>query len=385
MSKASPVPFSSDGGSSPEPAGRVAPWVPAHRLQTVAALVDHPLPFKATTGGSEGEELHSAAKPPKPRSRHQRRGSWHATSAEDVSALVASDSEAVALSGTAAGRAAAPARRRNKRSVKQAVAAIREASAELDPAVAEKAIATLSGTASAAAPAHTSGQHERRGRRMSHDGQAAVDDSAAAGAAAAAAGWVQDSHADGGQGGEVEGGKKRRHRQRRKSTGSRRQSLDFGNREGMAGGSPEDDDSQHHRGKGAAAGAAKPGKGQQKHEQEKQQQQQAKEKKEKKDYAAWAAATPEFRAEAAAARHAAGNARHSMAGATTAMLGTSPRPGTSPIRFMSLNVGGSVGGDPAHHHAGDHSQRIARGPDGTRGFAMGRGRAATPPPGAVAK
>jgi hypothetical protein len=90
-------------------------------------------------------------------------------------------------------------------------------------------------------------------------------------------------------------------------------------------------------------------------------------KKEKKDYASWAAATPEFRA---AAKHSGGGSSNSS---SSAALGSSPaRAGLSPLR--------ASGGGVASGHDGDSHVRIARMPDGTRGFGMGRGRALTPPP-----
>ncbi|WIA36582.1 hypothetical protein OEZ86_007872 [Tetradesmus obliquus] len=96
-------------------------------------------------------------------------------------------------------------------------------------------------------------------------------------------------------------------------------------------------------------------------------------KKEKKDYASWAAATPEFRAAAAAVKHSGGGNGNSSS--SSAALGSSPaRAGLSPMR--ASGGGGSV----ASGHDGDSHVRIARMPDGSRGFGMGRGRALTPPP-----
>ena len=100
-------------------------------------------------------------------------------------------------------------------------------------------------------------------------------------------------------------------------------------------------------------------------------------KKEKKDYASWAAATPEFRAVAAAAKHSSGGG---VAGGSPAMLSTSPvrSPGMmSPMRGQGGGFAPQAPGSPAPGHI-HHLEHTARGPDGTRGFALGRGRPMTP-------
>jgi hypothetical protein len=68
-------------------------------------------------------------------------------------------------------------------------------------------------------------------------------------------------------------------------------------------------------------------------------------------------------------------------------LGTSPaRAGLSPSR---ANGGGAALAEQGHcpppvgahvGHDGDGHVKIAKMPDGTRGFGLGRGRAMTPPP-----
>lgn len=117
----------------------------------------------------------------------------------------------------------------------------------------------------------------------------------------------------------------------------------------------------------------------------------------KKDYAAWAAATPEFRAVASAARHSSAGGGHPgtppagtpgttppgvsyMAGLGGDMrMGTSPGR-VSPIRFASGGGGGAAAAAAAaaaHDAAAAHVPRM---PDGSRGFSMGRGKAMPPPP-----
>jgi hypothetical protein len=87
----------------------------------------------------------------------------------------------------------------------------------------------------------------------------------------------------------------------------------------------------------------------------------------RKDYASWAAATPEFRAVAAAARHP------NCGTSSPSVLGTSPSHG---IVHVGVGDGGGAAVAVAHN---DAHGRISRGPDGTRGFGMGRGRPLTPP------
>mmetsp|Transcript_8907 Transcript_8907/g.22026 ORF Transcript_8907/g.22026 Transcript_8907/m.22026 type:complete len:1254 (-) Transcript_8907:769-4530(-) len=104
----------------------------------------------------------------------------------------------------------------------------------------------------------------------------------------------------------------------------------------------------------------------------------------KKDYASWAAATPEFRAVAAAKYGATGSGTASpVPGSGSHLHGAaSPNPGilgTSPGGRSYLSEGGlALAGGNGHGHHAPHVIN-ALGPDGTKGF-MGRGRPLHPPP-----
>lgn len=92
----------------------------------------------------------------------------------------------------------------------------------------------------------------------------------------------------------------------------------------------------------------------------------------KKDYAAWAAATPEYRAEASAKY---GSGAGSLPPASPPRPRSALSPMASPPRARRPSDG---------HHAHDvHGVSHAvpsKGPDGSRGFAMGRGKPLAPPP-----
>jgi Flp pilus assembly protein TadG len=104
----------------------------------------------------------------------------------------------------------------------------------------------------------------------------------------------------------------------------------------------------------------------------------SKKKSKKKDYASWAAATPQFRAEAAAAKHngcGEGGGGDKAADAARLARGAD----ASPLRATLLDGGSAPGGGPPAGHGHD-LVHVARMPDGSRGFAMGRGRPLAQPP-----
>eukprot|EP00878_Enallax_costatus_P000770 GHUV01000888.1.p1 GENE.GHUV01000888.1~~GHUV01000888.1.p1 ORF type:complete len:994 (+),score=425.46 GHUV01000888.1:1363-4344(+) len=405
--------------SSPKP----GPWIPASRLHHMqqAAQDGHNM---MRSSGSEAEDNTGSWKrrswtgqagsphgggmrPPKPRnsgtgaagaSNRPRRPSWHAADTDEVAGKLEMSSEVESNDGAAAEASSNRTRRSRLQQAsgdfRSAVDSIKEATAEAGASVAQ-AMASLS----------LGGSHQQQQQRRR---------SSTTGGAAEAREDGEDEHEheeDDHLGEGTSSGKSRRRRHKRSSTGSRRASLDEtgagrhtstdegpgksgGKRQSEDGGgssggrhrrhsldegsgskpnsrphsragalSPEDP-SEHrpssggnrsHSGGSQAAehhGAAKDSK-----------------KKEKKDYASWAAATPEFRA--AAAKHSSGGG----AAPSANMLGTSPsRAGQSGISPLRASMGGAPGG----HHDSDSHVRIARMPDGTRGFGMGRGRPVTP-------
>ncbi|KAF8065578.1 LARP6B [Scenedesmus sp. PABB004] len=381
--------------SSPKP----APWVPASRALHMQAAAHEQGGLRSS--GSEAEDnggwrsswsggpssLPGAGvhRPPKPRAsgsggdERQRRRSWHSDDAADsVAAALAGlavHHECASTSDDGSSRAAGGARRSRlgqQGDYRSTIEAIREASCELDSVVAARAAAA----AATAAPAPA--------RRRS-----------------SATGGGDAEHA---QEGDDEGGWEQRSRRRRSGTGSRRTSLD----EGAAGAarrlsldeghggrsrpssragalSPEPErgghgrphSGGHHHGSpapashvaAAASAAAASAAG---HEGARD----IPKKKEKRDYASWAAATPEFRA-AAAAANAAGGGSGGGAGAPGTSPGRAAAAGLSPLR---ASAGGGGGGAAAAAQHGD--THIARMPDGSRGFGVGRGRPLAPPPAA---
>jgi hypothetical protein len=429
-SRAIPV-GSPDLSSSPKP----APWVPASRLQHMQQAAAHGEGrHSMRSSGSEAEDNTAGSwrsswtgqagsplggshmRPPKHRTSgsggashsggKQRRRSWHATEAEADAAARSRSSGGVAAEGNSSdgspGMAAGSSSsgRRTSRlaqqggDLKSSICAIREASGELEALV-------------AAAEAN-SGRGVQQRRRSSQTG-----DGAGAACSSRDAGEEQDDeHEDG----EHEHGKRRRRRHRGSGSrrtsldephpsagggGSRRQSLDEGGRGGSRRQSLDEPGPRHSSRPGSRAGALSPapeegshaahsrphsscsgggGKphshqgspspashmsGEHRSSHDGSVVKEGSKKKEKKDYASWAAATPEFRAAAAGAKRSAGGAANSS--------GSSPaRAGLSPLR--------ASGGGAASGHDGDSHVRIARMPDGTRGFGMGRGRPLTPAP-----
>lgn len=104
----------------------------------------------------------------------------------------------------------------------------------------------------------------------------------------------------------------------------------------------------------------------------------------KKDYASWAAATPEYRAEASAKYSvSSGGSGGGAAPGTRSPRYHSPSPGVSPPRGRRTSDSGGRSWEPlAHAHGDGHSHAVhnSKGPDGSRGFAMGRGKPLPPPP-----
>jgi hypothetical protein len=207
---------------TPEPAAagdpkKPGPWVPAHRLAHMANSSGAVSDAEVGSSSSGGALMGSLGRPP----RHRR------------SSGVESDGYARSDGGDSSDGGMGGVRRslahRSGRSLQSTIEAIREASCELDPAVAAKAIATLSGTASAAAAADDAGEEggssrRRQRRRSSSTARAAA---AAASVAMGSTSGEQGSAAGAvGGSGEVEP-QQRSGRQRRRSTGSRRQSLDL--------------------------------------------------------------------------------------------------------------------------------------------------------------
>lgn len=385
-------------------AGKPAPWIPASRLahhQRVAAA-------GSSDGGgsaSAGDSWRSGggSRPPRgsmPSSgggssgggTRQRRRSWHATEAEE--AVVAAGSHAAA---NAAAAVADGSTSDSSSSVRKAgshrssrlgqagdyhatIEAIREASCELDSGMVGRAIAALSGGG------------RRRGSSTGGGG---------------AEGVVSPEGGDAAEGDSEAAGKRRRARHRRsRSSGSRRQSMDdarphaFSPEVPASGGvgavglsshgavrhgplaaddahhrhhqrdkhSSSGGGSEHHNSHGGARGSSAGGHSHGGDSTGK--------KKEKKDYAAWAAATPEFRAAATAAKHSSGGG---SGGPVLAALSTSPArsPMMSPMRGAGGAFSQQAPGSPLPVHS-HHLEHTARGPDGSRGFAMGRGRPLTP-------
>lgn len=406
--------------SSPKP----GPWIPASRMHHMQQAADGGHNMMRSSGseaednaggwkrrswtGQAGSPHGGGMRPPKPRtsgtgaagaSNRPRRPSWHAADADEVAGTLEMSSAAVSTSNDGAN--VEPSGTRNRRS------RLQQASGDFRSTVdSNKEAATEAGSSVAQAMESLDlrGSHHQQQRRRSSN----------TGGAAATTEEGEDEHDEAGHLGEgTSSSKSRRRRRKRSSTGSRRASLDEtgagrrtsidegadksgGKRQseeggGVSGGrnrrrsledgsvskpnsrphsragalSPEDP-TEHRPSSGGGRpqssglqpgehhGAAKEGK-----------------KKDKKDYASWAAATPEFRA--AAAKHSSGGGTPLSAG----MRGTSPsragQAGTSPLRA-------SMGGAPGGHHDADSHVRIARMPDGTRGFGMGRGRPATPAP-----
>ncbi|WIA16383.1 hypothetical protein OEZ85_013077 [Tetradesmus obliquus] len=380
----------------------------------------HMRPPKHRTSGS-GSASQSGGK--------QRRRSWHTHDDEVEAAAPRGSSSGAAVEGNNSdggavkgpGGSSSSSGRRSRLAQQQGgdahhksnICAIREASGELEALVA----------AAAAEAGSSSTQLRRRSSHTGHD----------AGSSSRDAGEEQDDeHEDGEHDHDSEHGKRRRRRHRGSGSrrasldeshpgGSRRQSLEEGSRGGSrrqsldeSGGryggssssrpgsragapSPLEDAAaagQHAHGQhsrphsSCSAGGGKPhshhgspspashmpGERRGSHDGSAAAAKEAgSKKKEKKDYASWAAATPEFRAAAAAAKHSGGGNGNSSS--SSAALGSSPaRAGLSPMR--ASGGGGSV----ASGHDGDSHVRIARMPDGSRGFGMGRGRALTPPP-----
>jgi hypothetical protein len=438
-SRAIPV-GSPDLSSSPKP----APWVPASRLQHMQQAAAHgEARHSMRSSGSEAEDNTAGSwrsswtgqagsplggshmRPPKHRTSgsgsgsqsggKQRRRSWHATEAETDAAARIGSSGGVAgggnssdgSAGRAVGGSSSSSGRRTSRlaqqggDLKSSICAIREASGELEALV-------------AAAEANSGRGVQQQRRRSSQTGEGA-------GAACSSrdAGEEQDDeHEDG----EHEHGKRRRRRHRGSGSrrasldephlsagggGSRRQSLDEGSRGGSRRQSLDEPGPRHGSRPGSRAGALSPaleeapggynahsrphsscsgggGKphshhgspspashmsGEHRSSHDGSVAKEGSKKKEKKDYASWAAATPEFRAAAAGAKHSAGG------GGNANSSGSSPaRAGLSPLRASGGGAAGASG------HDGDSHVRIARMPDGTRGFGMGRGRPLTPAP-----
>jgi hypothetical protein len=393
-------------------AGRPAPWVSSSRLAHQQRM--------AAGGGSDGgvaaarsgtpdadDSWRSGAsnRPPRgPRTSmpssgggssggggRQRRKSWHATEAEEA-AIAVGASPAASVAATADGSTSdsSTSMRKSGRQVSRlgqagdyqaTIEAIREASCELDSGAVGRAIAALS----------ISGRKKGSGGGSSAEGVISPEGDAA---------------------GDGEHGKRRRARHRRsRSSGSRRQSLDdarphvFSEMPASAGvgavglspraairhGALAPDEAHHRHDKHSSSGGGSGGEhhhglsghggvrgsGAGAHDS-------SSGGKKKKDYAAWAAATPEFRAVATAAKHSSGGG----SGGSAAVLSTSPvrSTGISPMRGQAGGFVAPLAAPrsaaqapgsllPGHAH---HQEHTARGPDGTRGFAMGRGRPLTP-------
>lgn len=386
---------SPDLASSPKP----GPWIPASRMQHMqqAAAESH---HTVRSSGSEAEDnggrwkrnswtgqagsySGSGMKPPKPRvsgsgqashSGKQRRPSWTGADDEVAGRMdgVASSSGVDSGDGASADVGHAKSRRSRLQQASGDYAAGFDVAGDKNAQAlaAAQAIATMS----------ISGmQHQRR--RSSNTGAGETRDDG------------DDEHDADEPGAEgSSSGKSRRRRRKRSGTGSRRASLDegVGSRRASVDGAGElsssapqraglsmpDETAGHARSSG---GSSKQHNGPMEHQRRGSHDGAAKEKdgkrKEKKDYANWAAATPEFRA--VAAMHSTGGNISTGGGSGTGVLGTSPgRAGQAGISPLRASAGGAAGSG----HDGDSHVRIARMPDGTRGFGMGRGRPMSPAP-----
>ena len=173
----------------------------------------------------------------------QRRQSWHASEPGDSKDRHGHERGAHGHSSSGGGsssrkQSSSGGGAKGGRTRKSTIEAIKEASCELDPAIAALAIATLSGTASASTAVDSPNVLMlNRRRRSSFSGPEGADDGEG-GAAEGSGGTAehgpgeQDGAGDG-EGGAGHGKKKRAGRQRRRSTGSRRQSLDLKVRKGF--------------------------------------------------------------------------------------------------------------------------------------------------------
>lgn len=391
-------------------AGKPAPWVPASRLAHHQRMAAGSSDGGGSAGAGDTWRSGGGSRPPRgsmPSSSgggssgggaRQRRKSWHATEAEEAAAAAGS-------SAAAAGAAAAVAdgsTSDSSSSVRKAgshrssrlgqagdyhatIEAIREASCELDTGMVGRAIAALSSS----------------GRRQG----------SSSGGGGSAEGAVSPEGGDAADGDGEAAGKRRRARHRRsRSSGSRRQSMDdarshafspevpssggvgavglsprAGVRHGPLAGADDGHHRHHQRDKHSSSGggsehhhshgsgARGSSAGGHSHGGDSTGK-----KKEKKDYAAWAAATPEFRAAATAAKHSSSGGG---AGGPANLAALSTSPARSPMMSPMRGAGGAFSqqapGSPLPVH-GHHLEHTARGPDGTRGFCMGRGRPLTP-------
>jgi hypothetical protein len=390
-------------------AGRPAPWVPSSRLahhQRMAAAGSSDgggsaAVRSATPDSDDNWRSGGGNRPPRgPRTSipssgggsssgggRQRRKSWHATEAEEAAiaagaSLAAAEAVAAAADGSTSDSSIRKSGRQGSRlgqagDYQATIEAIREASCELDSGAVGRAIAALSIS----------------GRKKG---------SSSSGGGGGADGVITP---EGDAAGDGEHGKRRRARHRRsRSSGSRRQSLDDARPHvfselpasggvGAVGLSPRaairhgplaPDEAHHRHDKHSSSGGGSGGEhhhGHSSHGGARGSGAGAHDSssggKKKKDYAAWAAATPEFRAVATAAKHISG----SGSGGSAAVLSTSPARSTgmmSPMRGQAAGVAAQAPGSSLSGHA-HHQEHTARGPDGSRGFAMGRGRPITAP------